>query len=168
MEKEFERPQRYGMCMWNIDSNSIEWDFFMFINIMVLRLCSMDWKSSLMTETLLILLLQNFSPFKLTGDSEHSVSEFYYPGKQSDAEQLQFPTYSESREWKSTLLTNEEVWKMKWKQNKHMIKWSLTEWHWTREENSWLLVQAKYFTAWPSQSVNKYILLIFVVFYSIM
>lgn len=32
----------------------------------------------------------------MTIDSENSSSEFYYLGKQSDAEQLKFPTYSES------------------------------------------------------------------------
>ena len=44
-----------------------------------------------------LLLMQNVSPFKLSGDSEHSGSQFYYPGKQSDAE-LQLPTYSESKQ----------------------------------------------------------------------
>ena len=33
--------------MGNIDPHFIEWELTMFINIRVLRLCSMDWKSSL-------------------------------------------------------------------------------------------------------------------------
>jgi hypothetical protein len=60
-----------------------------------------------MTET--ILLLQNSFVFKMSDESEHSESEFYYPGELSDAELLQSPTHSESTERKSTLLTNEEV-----------------------------------------------------------
>ena len=54
-------------------------------------------------------LLQNFVLFKTSDESEHSESEFYYPGELSDAELLQSPTYSESTERKSTLLTNEKV-----------------------------------------------------------
>jgi len=42
----------------------------------------------------------------MSNESEHSGSEFYHPSQQSDVEQLQFPTYSKSWEWKSTLLTN--------------------------------------------------------------
>ena len=43
--------------MWlvknNIDSHSIEWELIMFINIRLLRLRSMDWKSSLSYHKLL-------------------------------------------------------------------------------------------------------------------
>jgi len=60
-----------------------------------------------MTKT--ILLLQNFVLFKMSDESEHSESEFYYPGELSHAELPQSPTHSESTEKKSTLLTNEEV-----------------------------------------------------------
>ena len=35
--------------------------------------------------------------------SEHSDSEFYYPGELSDAERLQLPTHSEATERKSLL-----------------------------------------------------------------
>ena len=35
------------------------------------------------------------------------------------------------------------------------------------EQTGTFLVQAKYFTAWPYQSVNKYILLFLIVFYNI-
>lgn len=58
-----------------------------------------------MTEN--ILLLQNFVSSKCDR-SEHSDSEFYYPGKLSDSELLQLPTYSVT----NLLLTNEEVHKM--------------------------------------------------------
>lgn len=51
--------------------------------------------------------LPNFVFFKLN-ESEHSDSEFYYPGELSNAELLQLPTYSESTEGELTLLTNEE------------------------------------------------------------
>jgi len=54
-------------------------------------------------------LLQNFVLFKTSDESEHSESEFYYPGELSDAELLQSPTHSESTGRKSTLLTNEKV-----------------------------------------------------------
>jgi len=60
-----------------------------------------------MTKT--ILLLQNFVFFKMSDESEHSESEFYYPGELSDTELLHSPTHSESTETKSTLLKNEEV-----------------------------------------------------------
>jgi len=43
-------------------------------------------------------LLQNFVLFKMSDESEHSESEFYYPGDLSDAELLQSPTHSESNE----------------------------------------------------------------------
>jgi len=47
----------------------------------------------------------------MSDESEHSESEFYYPDKLSDKELLQSPTHSaESKERKSTLLTNEEVY----------------------------------------------------------
>ena len=36
-------------------------------------------------------------------ESEHSDSEFYYPGELSDAEMLQLPTHSEATERKSLL-----------------------------------------------------------------
>jgi len=57
-----------------------------------------------MTKT--ILLLQNFVLFKMSDESEHSESEFYYPGELSDAELLQSPVDSLR---KSTLLANEEA-----------------------------------------------------------
>ena len=41
-------------------------------------------------------------------ESEHSDSEFYYPGELSDAEMLQLPTHSEATESKS-LLSNQEI-----------------------------------------------------------
>ena len=43
-------------------------------------------------------------------ESEHSESEFYYPGELTDAEMLQLPTYPEATERKS-LLTSEEIQK---------------------------------------------------------
>jgi len=45
----------------------------------------------------------------MSEESGHSESEFYYLDKLSDTELLQSPTHSESKERKSTLLTNEEV-----------------------------------------------------------
>jgi len=53
--------------------------------------------------------MQNFVFFKMSNESEHSDSELYYPCELSDAELLQSPTYSESTERMSTLLTNAEV-----------------------------------------------------------
>ena len=41
-------------------------------------------------------------------ESEHSDSEFYYPGELSDTEMLQLATHSEATERKS-LLTNQEI-----------------------------------------------------------
>ena len=49
-----------------------------------------------MTRT--ILLQQNFVLSKMSDESEHSESEFYYLGELSDAELLQSPTHSESKE----------------------------------------------------------------------
>ena len=46
-----------------------------------------------------ILLLQ--SVFLKMSKSEHSDSEFYYPGELSDAEMLQLPTHNEATERKS-------------------------------------------------------------------
>ena len=48
-----------------------------------------------------ILLLKSVS-LKMS-ESEHSDSEFYYPGELSDAEMLQLPTHSEATERKSLL-----------------------------------------------------------------
>ena len=48
-----------------------------------------------------ILLLKSVS-LKMS-ESEHSDSEFYYPGELSDAEMLQLPTHSEGTERKSLL-----------------------------------------------------------------
>jgi len=45
----------------------------------------------------------------VSDESEHSESEFYYPGELSDVELLQSPTHSKGTEIKSTLLTTEEV-----------------------------------------------------------
>ena len=57
----------------------------------------------------------------MSGESEHSDSELYYPGKLSDAELLQLPTHSECTERKSTLLH-------KWRSLQvTLIKCSLTE-----------------------------------------
>ena len=42
-------------------------------------------------------------------ESEHSDSEFYYPGELSDAEMLQLPTHSEATERKSLLLKRSNV-----------------------------------------------------------
>ena len=49
----------------------------------------------------IILLLKSVS-LKMS-ESEHSDSEFYYPGELSDAEMLQLPTHSEATERKSLL-----------------------------------------------------------------
>ena len=46
---------------------------------------------------------------KMSHESEHSESEFYYPGKLSHAELLQSPTHSESKERNLTLLAKEEA-----------------------------------------------------------
>ena len=79
-------------------------------------------RCELITET--ILLLQNFVFSKLSNESEHSNREFYYPSELSDAELLQLPTYSESTERKTTLLTSEEVHNFirSQQQDDHMIK----------------------------------------------
>ena len=45
----------------------------------------------------------------MSDESEHSESEFYYPGELSDAELFQLPTHYESTERNSTHLANEEV-----------------------------------------------------------
>ena len=45
----------------------------------------------------------------MSHESEHSESEFYYPGELSHAELLQSPTHSESKERNLTLLANEET-----------------------------------------------------------
>ena len=45
----------------------------------------------------------------MSRESEHSESEFYYPGELSHAEQLQSPTHSESKERNFTLLANEKA-----------------------------------------------------------
>ena len=73
---------------------------------MALRLRQNRWK--LMTKT--ILLLPKFVLSKLSHESEHSESEFYYPGELSHAELLhQSPTHSESKERNLALLANEEA-----------------------------------------------------------
>ena len=54
-------------------------------------------------------IIQNFVFFKMSDESEHSESKFYYSDQLTDAEMLKLPTHSESTERKSTLLTNEEV-----------------------------------------------------------
>ena len=56
-----------------------------------------------MTKT--ILLLPKFVLSKMSHESEHSKSKFYYPGELSHAELLQSLTHSESK----TLLANEEA-----------------------------------------------------------
>ena len=55
--------------------------------------------------------------FKMSDESEHSDSDFYYPGELSDAELLQLHTSPEITERKSTFLTYEEVQK-----SGHVIK----------------------------------------------
>ena len=63
-----------------------------------------------MTKT--ILLLPKFVISKMSHESEHSESEFYYPGELSHAELSllhQSPTHSESKERNLTLLANEEL-----------------------------------------------------------
>ena len=61
-----------------------------------------------MTKT--ILLLPKFVLSKMSHESEHSQSEFYYPGELSHAELIhQSPTHSESKERNLTLLANEEA-----------------------------------------------------------
>ena len=45
-----------------------------------------------------ILLLPRFVLSTMSHESEHSESEFYYPGELSHAELLQSPTHSESKE----------------------------------------------------------------------
>ena len=64
-------------------------------------------RCELMTKT--ILLLPKFILSKMSHESEHSESEFYYPGELSHAELLQSPTHSESKERNLTLLANEEA-----------------------------------------------------------
>ena len=61
-----------------------------------------------MTKT--ILLLPKFILSKMSHESEHSESEFYYPGELSHAELLhQSPTHSKSKERNLTLFANEEA-----------------------------------------------------------
>ena len=70
-------------------------------------------KSSLVNEKT-ILLLPKFVFSKIRHESEHSESEFYYPGELSYAELSllhQLPTHSESKERNLTLLANEEAHK---------------------------------------------------------
>ena len=45
----------------------------------------------------------------MSNESDHSESEFFYPGELSHAELLQSPTHSESKETNLTLLANEEA-----------------------------------------------------------
>ena len=45
----------------------------------------------------------------MSDESEHSESEFYYPGETSHAELFQSPTHSESKERNLTLLANKEA-----------------------------------------------------------
>ena len=57
-----------------------------------------------------ILLLPKFVLSTMSHESEHSESEFYYPGELSHAELLlQLPTHSQSKERNLTLLANEEA-----------------------------------------------------------
>ena len=57
-----------------------------------------------------ILLLPKFVLSTVNRESEHSGSEFYYPGELSHAELLlQSPTHSESKERDLTLRANEEA-----------------------------------------------------------
>ena len=56
-----------------------------------------------------ILLLPKFVLSTMSHESEHSESEFYYPGELSHAEPLRSPTHSESKERNLTLLANEEA-----------------------------------------------------------
>ena len=58
-----------------------------------------------------ILLLPKFVLSTMSHESEHSESEFYYPGELSHAELLQSPTLPESKEKNLTLLANEEAHK---------------------------------------------------------
>ena len=61
-------------------------------------------RRELMTKT--ILLLPKFVFSKMSHESEHSQSEFYYPGELPHAELLhQSPTHSESEERNLTLLS---------------------------------------------------------------
>ena len=62
-----------------------------------------------MTETIL-LLPKSVLVSKMSHESEHSKSEFYYTGELSGAELLhQSPTHSKSKERNLTLLANEEA-----------------------------------------------------------
>ena len=45
----------------------------------------------------------------MSNESDHSESEFYYPGELSHAELLQSPTHYESKETNLTLLANEDA-----------------------------------------------------------
>ena len=65
-------------------------------------------RCELMTKT--ILLLPKFILSKMSHESEHSESEFYYPGELSHAELLhQSPTHPKSKERNLTLFANEEA-----------------------------------------------------------
>ena len=56
------------------------------------------------------LLLPKFVLSKMSHESEHSQSEFYYPGELSHAELFhQSPTHSKSKERNLTLLANQEA-----------------------------------------------------------
>ena len=80
------------------------------------------------------MFMVNFIYLKIS-ESEHSDSEFYYPGELSDAEMLQLPTHSEGTERKSLLskLSNAAVRGLvppkngNEKKSGHMIKCLLTE-----------------------------------------
>ena len=56
-----------------------------------------------------ILVLPKFVLSTMSHESEHSESEFYYPGELSHAELLQLSTLSESKERSLTLLANEKA-----------------------------------------------------------
>ena len=57
-----------------------------------------------------ILLLPKFVLSKMSHESEHSQSEFYYPGELFHVELIhQSPTHSENKERNLTLLANEEA-----------------------------------------------------------
>ena len=65
--KKIERPQRQGMWFVtnNTDLHSIEWELIMFMNIRVLRLCSTDWKLSLMSHSGCLIIYLGVEKIKL-------------------------------------------------------------------------------------------------------
>ena len=84
-------------------------------------------------KTMRTILLLKSVPLKMS-ESEHSDSEFYYPGELSDAEMLQLPTHREATERKSLLSKRSNAAarglvppKNENEKNGHMIKCLLTE-----------------------------------------